>query len=170
MTFGFFNNAVDVACKLGEIKWAIDFRKTWARYLPESKKEDAINLAKATIAFSEKDFLGALKLIDKKPPNDIHFKMRIRWISLCCHFELQDSPEDDTDLVDYFKNYDNFFSRQKEISTENIEGSLNLLRFVRYLYNGNKTKEEILEELEQTQPIYFKTWLLEKLQTYKPKK
>jgi hypothetical protein len=161
-----FNNIVDIACKVDKIEWAKSFIKQWKKYLPPEEQIDAEKLVKCTIAFSEGRFDDTLALLIQIQQNDIHYKTRIKWLFLCCYYELSDPPEQEVRLISFFKNYEVFFKSNKDVNPDNRKGSLNLLRFVKYLFYREKDVDQILKELKQTELIFFKTWLLKKIDSH----
>lgn len=60
-----FRSMISSACRVGEIKWAKDFYKSYLKYTPKEKKTDVKDFFEIMFNFYEKDFEKTVEAIEK---------------------------------------------------------------------------------------------------------
>ena len=156
-----FNNIVEVACKSGEHEWGKMFIENYVDYLADFHKEETIKIGQAIIHFEEGNFVGVVEKLHDVSFSIIDHALRARWLLLCSLFELKNT----SDSIESFANaFEQFLRREKTLNDTTIKGSLNLIRIIRKMLKS-KDKAKLLAEVQQTNPLFYKAWLLKKLKT-----
>jgi hypothetical protein len=159
-----FSNIVNAACKVKDFDWAIAFIVSQSRYLPKEVSEEIVILSNAIILFEKKDFEKTLQSLEDISFKDIRHAIRSKSLVLRSYYEVK---KDENQILDFCIAFETFLRRNRKPKREAIEATLNFIHFVKVLVRKKTEKELILNSLENTKPIYFKPWLLEKLSKYK---
>ncbi|MCB9353550.1 MAG: hypothetical protein H6575_03165 [Lewinellaceae bacterium] len=157
-----FNNIVSVACNLGDVDWADFFVKTQGKFLPESLQEDATLLAKATIHFKKGQYLQVLKTLRKKNFESLLDNIRAKALTLKSYYEMEDA-----DVLDKCLVFDAYLSRHNRRKIEAVAASLHFSKILKAIIRRNLPAQQILSDIKDTQPLYFREWLLEKMIDYR---
>ena len=124
-----FENIVNTSLTLGEVDWAEEFALKYMKYLQPSSRENAVNFAKARIAFERGDYDGALKLASAVS-FDYHMqKIRLRVLYIKIHFERQEY-ESVLSTADSFRHLINSSANLGAVRRKNYQL---FLKFVRQL-------------------------------------
>jgi len=165
-----FNNMVDFGVKTDNFKWVNQFIKDYCQIIdPKDLKEDSIKIAKASLHFGKQEYEQVIQSLNEVKFLDMDHAMRVRWLLLCSHFEVNKGSQ----TFKYFCDaYEIFFKRNEVVHPVTIEASLNLLRYIKLLskpFDAESMFEQVLNE----NPMYFKVWVLKKIKPtfqIKPKK
>lgn len=158
-----FNNIVNVACLLKDLKMTFVFIKKYKQLLPEGIRRDAVALAEAMILFEKKNYREVIfKLADVKFP-DLQHAILLQSLILRSYFEIAD---DKFDTEDFCLVFELFLKRHQTPKRESITATANFVKIVKKLVRRKESKASIINEIQSTNPIYFKTWLLEKAANY----
>lgn len=160
-----FCNIIDALAKLGKFERAHEVIKTYSPKLNSLFKKETVATAKALILFQEGKFGDVIKILARiksfsLPDNDL----RSRWLRLCCFYEINAEEL----LLGFIRATEVFLKRNESLGQKHKEGTRNLIKFIRYLLvpiksKKRKTKNELLIALNEIDPIFFKTWLLDKI-------
>lgn len=166
MSVSQFNNIVHTACKLKDYTWASSFQSSHQILLSPSVRENGALLAEAIILFEKNKFSAALKKLGNVAPDNLLLAIRSKSLSIICHYELAgDGGEDVVELCLAFKAY---LNRKKKDKMGAVIATLRFVHIVKLLSQRKKEKNDILAEIKMDSPVYFKEWLEEKANQYKP--
>ncbi len=159
-----FINIVDVACSVGELDWAEFFVVQNGIYIKESVRADYVNLCKVKICMRRKKFESALEMLAFIDHLNPFFAIQVRPIQIQCYYDLGEEYEElFYNQVRAFKMY---LSRKQEL-TEQVKLTLNnFLKFTnalqKIMISNGSISLDFLKEIENTQNVACKSWLLEK--------
>lgn len=155
-----FNNIIDLGIKTNNLRWVKIFIKDYGdRIDPQHLTEDSIKIAKASIYFGKKEYSQVIQSLNEVKFLDMDHAMRVRWLLLCSHFEVNYGSQ----TFKYFCDaYEIFFKRNEVVNAVTIEGSLNLLKYIKLLSKPYE-EESLFEQVLKENPMYFKSWILKKI-------
>ena len=159
-----FGNIVDVGCRLNQYNWSEQFIQNWGGKLPEEIKEEMISFTKAFILYEKKDFELALELLKKDFKKNPFYTVKAKWLEIICYFE---SDADPVEILKKCNNLKQFVRRNDVIHLSWKKGVLAFLKFFDMLSNPNVNKRELLDDLENTPFILYKSWLINKINEIK---
>jgi len=154
-----FNNIVNLACKLKELKWLDQFIKRWSTLLKEDIKEHTILLSKAFICFEKKEYEKVIRLIGSIEFKGVHNKIRFRCLQIAGEFEIN---EDHQYVIHLCTLCEKFAKRNNEIGTTMKQGLFNFAKIVKKIISFPNQKNKINTEFKKGEFIYFEDWLKEK--------
>jgi len=159
-----FSNIVNLACRLQQFDWARYFIQSYQRHLPVEVRESAARISFAMIHFEEGDFEQTLKALQDITYADAFYDLRARALRLRCFVELEES----TPLIlHYCRSFEQFIRRNKKIKGNNAEATANFIHLIRELARQKSSRIQLEIMLATKQPLFFKSWLSEKIQHYK---
>lgn len=156
----FFNNAIDTACKVGEIKWAREFLSKNKKYLRGKFKVDTLRIADGVLKFEEEDFGGVETVLRKKSFNLPEHKLRSRWLLIKSYYEMDNAEF-------FFQECDNtkqFLYNNSTFSQNVLTGTRKFVDAAYMLYSKSHSVTEIQDFVKSSNPIFQKTWLFQKLE------
>ncbi|MFT5383274.1 MAG: hypothetical protein ACI81W_000672, partial [Saprospiraceae bacterium] len=157
-----FTNVSRLGLALKEFDWVESFLKSYKSYLPVSERENTYNYILALFYFLKPDYTNAMKLLQKVNFNDVLDNLDSRRMLLRIYYELREYSALDS-LLDTFNVY---LSRHKDIGYHK-DNYANLIYFVKKILKANLSdkaqKLKLIGEIEATQAIAEKAWLLEQL-------
>lgn len=156
-----FNNIVTCACRVKAFDWAIEFIQTQSLHLPAAMRDNTVFLARMIVAFDKGEYEAVLNGLRSKTFNLLLENIRARALTMNCMYELEDD-----DTFDYCLAFEAFLRRTKQTKREAIKGTLNLVRIVKMLIQKRAPKATLLQTVENLQPLYFKSWLMQKAMKY----
>ncbi|MEO1261984.1 MAG: hypothetical protein AAFZ15_24485 [Bacteroidota bacterium] len=159
-----FNNIIQAACKVEEFLWASSFKAAHQKLLEESVRDSATKLGEAIILFEQKNYRTTLEKLDKVKPTDLYHEIRSRSLKLISHFELENGA---VDIVGFCIAFEGYLKRNRKPRREAVEATLRFVQIVKMLARQKAAKNAILEKIDASDSIYFKTWLLNKTAKYK---
>jgi hypothetical protein len=160
-----FNNIVNVACISKDLKWALSFIKKYKQLLPDNIRKDTVALANALILFEKKEYRNAIQKLSDVVFTDLHHAIRSKSVILRSYYEMND---ENFDVKEYCAAFEIFLKRQQKTNREAVTATLNFVKIVKKLKRRNEDKQLIISEIENTNPLYFRLWLLEKAAEYEP--
>ena len=154
---------VTVGIRANEYDWTRKFIESYKKHLHPSYRKNvyAYNLA---LYYSYTDPKEAQKLLKDVQFESVFYHLGARSILLRIYYETNND-----ELFFYHTNtYAAFLKRNKAISTHHRKIHANLLKFTRKSFDikqgGNKkSKEKLFRQIEQTQHIANRKWLMEKV-------
>lgn len=161
-----FHNIVDIGCSIQAYDWVNNNLVTWCNQVNAIYRDEAKILAKAQIAFSQKDKEeGAnmvIDLLNRQVFKDIKQELRARAMLLCSYYELEEIRENYELFQSQLRKFDRFVSRRKHEMTENeYLGLRNLGKCIKYLTKLNVSNSRKLDMLLE-QGVFFKSWVMGK--------
>ncbi|MFN0037816.1 MAG: hypothetical protein ACKVUS_22360 [Saprospiraceae bacterium] len=161
-----FTNIVNAACSVKDFVWANSFVAEQSRFLPDDIRQDTMLLANAIILFEKKHFKQTLQLLRLTEFRDIHYAIRSRALILRSYVELR---EDADTILDYCSSFEALLRRNRKPQTGAVEATLEFIRVLKMLLLGKADKQALLERIEQTPNLYFRTWLRAQAEGYEAK-
>jgi hypothetical protein len=162
-----FKNIVLAALRLGEYEWIEKFIQTYKDRLPIEFRGNAVSYNLAQVYFYQKKYDKAKALLQEVEYVDVAYNLDAKSMLMAIYFELD---EDDSliSLMDSFKVY---LSRHKDIPDQRKDLYLGLIKFIKRLMKllpeDIKSINQLHEEIEATEGVASKKWLLEKLEELK---
>lgn len=157
-----FNNIVTFACRAGEFDWATAFIQTQSFRLPAAQRDNTVFLARMIVAFEKGEYEAVLDGLHARTFHLLLENIRARALVMNCLYELGDDGAFDNCLA-----FEAFLRRTKQTKREAVKGALNLVRIVKMLIRKRTPKAALIQTVEKLQPLYFKSWLMQKALQYK---
>jgi len=162
-----FKNIVTIGLRLGEYDWVEKFITSVAPALADNVRENAITFNLAQLNFYKRDYSKVIFLLSQVEYEDITYNLNSKTLLMASYFEL-DELDALNSLLDTFRVY---LNRNKKIPATRRKHYLNTISIVRKLARirpGEKKEiEKLHQEIEATQGIVSKNWILEKLDNLK---
>lgn len=157
-----YKNITRLGMNLGEVEWVGQFLEGFKKHLPPRERDNSWRYNLAFFHFQQADYDSAMRLLRLVEFNDVLNNLDARRMLLRSYFELGEFTALDS-LLDSFKAY---IRRQKDHGYHR-ENYLNLVRFVKKLMQldrrDKKAMEKIHIEIQKTERVAEKEWLLRKL-------
>lgn len=155
-----FLNVIELGTLLKGSRWAVQFIGKWENFLKEGEKESVMQLAEALVAYGRGDLKNTLLYLNQNSALDRFSKLRRYALFLRVYYDL----EEEEALLSQAKAFETYLHRQSGISETILEGYRNFIRLVRQMSKyGGPGREALLERLDQTSPIYYKSWLTDRI-------
>lgn len=162
-----FKNIVTIGLRLNEFDWIENFIHEFNSFLEMRHRENAVTFNLAQLHFYKKNYLEVIRLLSKVEYDDMTYNLNSKTLLMASYYEL-DEMEALSSLLDTFRVY---LNRNKELPATRRKHYLNTLSIVRKLskINHGETKEiqKLVKEVEETQGIVSKNWIMEKLEALK---
>ena len=162
-----FKNIVTIGLRLNEFDWIENFIHGFNQYLEERFRENAVTFNLAQLYFYRKNYLKVIQLLSKVEYDDMTYNLNSKTLLMASYYEL-DEIEALGSLLDTFRVY---LNRNKELPTTRRKHYLNTISIVRKLakiiHGDDKEIEKLEKEVESTQGVVSKNWILEKLAALK---
>ncbi len=159
-----FNNIVSTACGAKDLPWAGKFVKTHSRFLSSEIAEDTRLMAEASIFFEKGAFNDALEKLKAVNYDKPLLVLRARSLALRCLYELK---KDVNDVLDYCTSFELQLRANKTPQIDAVDATIHFIRFVKKLVLEKIEKPVLEAQIHKEQNVYFKQWLLQKVQKYK---
>ncbi len=158
-----FKNIVTAGLRLKEFDWIENFITTRGNLLEPKYRDNAISFNLAQLYFYKKNYQQVIQLLSTVEYDDITYNLNSKTLLMASYYEL-DEIEALGSLLDAFRVY---LVRNKELPTTRRKHYLTTISIVRKLAkipHGNRTEAEKLQnEVDATQGVVSKNWILEKL-------
>ena len=162
-----FKNIVTAGLRLSEFDWVENFIHEYSLYMDESHRYNAITFNLAQLFFYKKEYKKVIQQLSRVEYDDITYNLNSKTLLMASYYEL-DEIEALGSLLDAFRVY---LSRNKDIPTTRRKHYLNTINIVRKLSKiisgDTKQIEKLTAEVESTQGVVSKNWILEKLAAQK---
>lgn len=157
-----YKNILRLGIALKEYEWAEQFLERYKPLLPKAERENTYRYNMAYYHFQKREYEQTMQLLQEVEFRDVFNNLDARRMLLRIYFELGEYNALES-LLDSFKTY---ISRLKGIGYHK-ENYLNLIRFVRRMLRGNLRqpafREQLKVEVQQTQALAERDWLLDQL-------
>jgi hypothetical protein len=162
-----FKNIVTAGLRITEFDWVENFIYQYSPLLEERNRENAVTFNLAQLYFYKKDYLRVIQLLSKVEYDDMTYNLNSKTLLMASYYEL-DEIEALGSLLDTFRVY---LNRNKELPATRRKHYLNTISIVRKLSKiisgDTKQIEKLTAEVENTQGVVSKNWILEKLAAQK---
>lgn len=159
-----FINIVAAACNAHDLDWARSFMDKYGPSVPLADWDDTRLLSQATIFFEQKEFQRVLNDLEQKDFKYLFNNIRSRALILRSLYECDNQDER---IVHYCASFERYLRKHREdIAQQPVDATLNTVRMVKKLAERKLTRDQLKTAIEETKPLYFKTWLLEKAARY----
>lgn len=162
-----FKNIVTAGLRLNEFDWVENFIEEYNVLLDDKFRENAITFNLAQLYFYKQDYPKVIKQLSQVEYDDITYNLNSKTLLMASYYEL-DEIEALGSLLDTFRVY---LSRNKEIPATRRKHYLNTISIVKklskILAGDVKEIERLEKEINTTQGIVSKNWILEKLSALK---
>jgi len=162
-----YKNITRLGMSLLENEWVEDFLEKYKSYLHPRERDNTWRYNLAFFYFQQQKYKPAMQLLLQVEFKDTLNNLEARRILLKCYFELGEYNALDS-LLDSFSRY---IYRQKEMGYHR-EIYLNFIRLIKKIIHSKMDDPKIVNQLQQevegTNQLVERKWLLEKLQ--KPKR
>jgi hypothetical protein len=167
-----YRNIVAIAIKAGNITYAENFIEQFARFLPHEHKEAFALYTQALLAYAQKDYTKAEKIIAKTPNGDTKtFDALLKKLQLKCRYD--NAETDTTQLLETIKNFESFLNYNKE----KLAGNYIVLKKFSQYYQllakaqlGNNNVPQTITKLNTETSFVDKDWLLHRFESLAHKK
>jgi len=115
---------------------------------------------------ANQEFENTIEVLQSVSYENNYFSLRARSLILRCYFELYQFTNKEL-IIDYCKSYANYINRNKKINPVTAESYFSLIKFVRLMLRKNATKQKLLKTLQETDYVFSKIWIREKINHFK---
>ncbi|MBK9981174.1 MAG: hypothetical protein IPP15_01890 [Saprospiraceae bacterium] len=158
-----FKNIVTIGLRLKEFDWIEEFIHENNAFLDEKVRDNAVTFNLAQLYFYKKDYPKVISQLSQVEYDDITYNLNSKTLLMASYYEL-DEIEALGSLLDTFRVY---LSRNKELPASRRKHYLSTISIVRKLSKivpGDKKEiEKLQKEVDTTQGVVSKNWILEKL-------
>jgi len=162
-----FKNIVTTGLRLNEFDWIENFIKNYSQHLDERYRDNAITFNMAQFYFYKKQYPEVIKLLSKVEYEDLIYNLNSKTLLMASYFEL-DEIEALNSLLDTFRVYLGRNSKIPSIRRKHYLNTISIVRKLAKIIQGDRKEIEKLEkEVESTQGVVSKNWILEKLAALK---
>ncbi|MCB9276607.1 MAG: hypothetical protein H6564_21425 [Lewinellaceae bacterium] len=155
-----FLNIVNLACHLKKLDWAEAFVEKWHGHLRPSPDDETYKVATALILFERKAFGSVRKLLSSLRSLDPFLESRMRTLLIMAMVE---EGEDADAVLQHCSNFKEYLGRNKVMGRDTAGGFKNFVLALMAYMRDSVEPEKLAEEVRAQQPIYCKTWLLQKI-------
>ncbi|HQV96502.1 MAG TPA: hypothetical protein PLE29_02520 [Saprospiraceae bacterium] len=158
-----FRNIVPIALRVEEFSWAESFIHDYAKYVDEKYRVNAVEFSLARLEFYRKNYGKVLEHLYKVSYEDVWYNLNTKTLQIASYYELDEFDALES-LLQSFKMY---IRREKSLSTDRKTHYLHLIKFTSALMKINHRDQQKLlklkNEIETTQGVVSKPWLIEKV-------
>ena len=158
-----FKNIVTAGLRLYEFDWVEEFIHQYNQLLDEKFRDNAVTFNLAQLYFYKKDYPKVISQLSQVEYDDMIYNLNSKTLLMASYYEL-DEIEALGSLLDSFRVY---LSRNKELPATRRKHYLNTIGIVRKLSKltpgDTKEIEKLKAEVENTQGVVSKNWIMDKL-------
>lgn len=157
-----FNNTIAAALKLKKFDWITNFIQTNKNKLTPDFRDQTISFNLARLAFEQQQYGDALLHLQNAEYKDLVNSLIAKMLLVKIYVELEEYESLDSHL-DSFQQY----IRRREVSDYHRTNFLNIIRLTKKVITlpiyGKKEREKLRKEIEGTEVLSERKWLLEKV-------
>jgi hypothetical protein len=158
-----FKNIVTTGLRLSEFDWVENFIYTYSEQLDEQYRDNAITFNLAQLYFYKNDYPKVISLLSQVEYDDITYNLNSKTLLMASYFEL-DEMEALNSLLDTFRVYLNRNKNIPQVRRKHYINTINIVRKLSRIKSGDRKEiEKLVKEIDSTQGIVSKNWILEKL-------
>ena len=156
---------IELACFLGEIEWSEKIIDRYKDKINFKDKKIVLSICEALVSFSNKQYQECVNMLNQIYTSNVSLKNRINRLSILCYVEIH--KENKAFQLEKLKIYNLYNRRNKKGMSKRIyEGGVNFSKAITMMV---KSKDVISIEsfIKNTQPIFYKLYLFQKLEKRK---
>ncbi len=157
-----FNNITKLALRLGKIDWTEQFIEEYKPFVEPQFHETYVHNAYSMLYFAQGKYEETMIRLQQVDYRELFITMDAKVLLMKVYYQL-----DEYDVLESFINSFKVFLRRKEILAYHQEIYKNFIRMMQKLINlppfNKKAREKLYKEIEGTQKLLEKKWLLEQL-------
>ncbi|BDS13602.1 hypothetical protein [Aureispira anguillae] len=158
-----FNNITKLALRLGKIDWTAEFIETYKTFVDSQYHETYVHNAYSMLYFAQGKYEETMLRLQQVDYKELFITMDAKVLLVKVYYQLSEY-----DVLESFINSFKVFLRRKDILAYHQEIYKNFIRMTQKLINlppfNKAAKTKLRTEIEATQKLLEKKWLLEQLQ------
>ncbi len=158
-----YKNITTVALRVKDYQWVKEFIENYKKILPEADRQNAYRFNLARYFFYMRKYDRVLQLLQTIDYNDIFYQLDSKTTLLKTYYELGEWQP----LYSLKDSFRILLRRKKLITPQQKTNYMNLLKLTLKLLkcdvNNKHTLKQLKLEIETTQNVADKSWLLEKM-------
>ncbi len=158
-----FPNVVTLGLYCKEFDWVENFIHNYQHYLEEKYRDDVVSFCLARLHFEKADYDTAMRICSQADYGDLIMNLYSKTLMLKM-FYLQSEYDA---LESYLESFRNYVVRKKDLSVYHKTNYKNIIRLTKKLVKTNpysqKEKDKLRKDIEATNPLTERNWLLEQL-------
>ena len=162
-----FKNMITAGLRLNKFEWVESFIHDYSQLLEKRFRENAVTFNLAQLYFYKKEYPKVITQLNQVEYEDITYNLNSKTLLMASYYEL-DEIEALNSLLDTFRVY---LSRNNKIPAARRKHYLNTISIVRKLAKirpgDHKEITKLEHEVETTQGVVSKNWIMEKLEALK---
>lgn len=164
-----YRNISFLALRTGDHEWAQNFIYMYSDNLDQKYRDNAVNFSFARLHMYKKEYSEVISYLSQIIYNDVWYNTNARSLQVTAYYEL-DEVEALNSLLASFSAY---LSREKSFKASRKKPYQNLIKYTKKLmklkvYEYDKA-DNLYQEIQETQGIVNKPWLLEKVNGFRRK-
>ena len=158
-----FINIVTNATSLKEFNWVESFIHEYKKYLEDKYRDNIVSYSLGKLHFEKGEYDKAMRLFSQVEYDDILINLNAKVMQIQMFYE-----QDEFDVLESFLESTRTYLLRKKVIAYHRSTFKNFLRFTKKLLKVNPYSEvqrkKLQKEVEETNPLKEKEWLLEKLE------
>ncbi len=154
---------LNTALRLKEHVWAAEFVSKYTSFLAEHLRANYNRYARIQLMFSKGAYKSTLLLLQQADFEELDLKLAAQVLLLKIHFEQKDKKALYALIARFYT-----FLKDEGISKHQKAAYKNVITITQKLFqlppNNRIAKEQLLKQIEETNPLAERSWLLGKLQ------
>ena len=157
-----YKNVLMLALKISNYDWAEQFLIDYKKFLPEKERENLYKYNYAIYCFRKQDYNKAILLLQEVNLKEVLFNLDARRMLARIYYDLKEFNA----LDSYIESSKIYLHRQKELGYQK-EAYANFFRIMERLlkidFKSTNSKEQLRQEITETELLAERDWLLSKL-------
>lgn len=157
-----FNNITKLALRLGKVDWTEKFIEDYKKFVEPQYHETYVHNAYSMLYFTQGKYEETMIRLQQVDYKELFITMDAKVLLMKVYYQL-----DEYDVLESFINSFKVFLRRKDILAYHQEIYKNFIRMMQKLVNlppfNKAAKGKLFKEIEETQKLLEKKWLLEQL-------
>ncbi len=159
-----FRNITATGLKTGQLEWVEDFINEYSVFLEQSIRDSNVSFSMARLEGYRKNFKKVIGHLVNTEYTEVFQAILSRTLLLLSYYELEETES----LGFLFNSFKLYLDREKSLTSQRKTPYYNLIKYTRTLLKlSSKDKAKLIklkEEVEGTEWIVNKAWLLEKVE------
>lgn len=152
-----YTNVVKLFLRQKEFEQAGAFIKTYSSNLSPQSREDALHFNLAELYYQKEEYGEVLSHLSQLNFSDLFYHMGSRTVLIKTYYECDEIES----LLSLLASFSNFLRRNKKIAPGLKKTYLNFCNLLfNTLKNNPRKREKVHEEIQRTQPLAERSWLL----------
>lgn len=160
---GIFMNIVISGIRTKEFTWTENFIEEYQKIIPKEIKKDIVTFSYARLYFNQRKFDDVIEKLRDVEFEELTYNLDAKVLLLATYFEVEEWPAMSS-LADAYRTY--LHRHEKDITKAKQLRYLHFIKYIKKLsrvkYLDKKAKEKLIEEIQNTEGIVNKGWLIEK--------